>query len=106
MSEKEELLAKAREEHGEIAWYDLKHLGIVIIAAPANAEEYDSLVNRLANDKADKALAMRNFALACVVHPDRETAKKIFKAKPAFALKVGARGQELAGGEIEEQGKD
>jgi hypothetical protein len=102
----EETLAKAREDHGEIAYYNVPGFGLVIVAAPENEKEYDSLVNRLQDDKQDKAVAMRSFALACVVHPDRETAKKIFKKKAAFALKVAARGQELAGGEIQEQGKD
>lgn len=106
MDERDELLAKYREERGEIAWYDVPRFGLVIVAAPENEKEYDVLVNRLADDKHDKAVAMRSFALACVCYPDRETAKQIFKAKPAFALKVGARGQQLAGAEIEEQGKD
>lgn len=106
MSEREAILAKLSEEHGDIASFDVPGFGLVVLAVPDNDAEYNDLVNRLADTNADKAVAMRNFALACVVHPDRDTAKRIFKKRPAFALACCKRGQQLCGSEIKELGKD
>ncbi len=105
-AEESAVLAKLREKHGEIASWKVPGHGLVVAANPENAAEYDRLVNTLKKDDADASAALRTFALQCVVHPDREAAKAIFKAKPAFALKVAARGQQLAGAGIEELGKD
>lgn len=100
------ILAPFREKHGEIAYWDVPRFGLVVAAAPENQAEYHKLVNALKNDKADSALALEQFALACVVYPERAQAKAIFKARPAFALKVAGRGQALCGSDIEELGKD
>jgi len=102
----ESVLAPLRAKHGEIASWDVPGFGLVVAAVPENSKEYHRLVNDLKNPKLDAAVAMENFALACIVHPSREQAKAIFKARPAFALKVCGRGQELCGSDIEELGKD
>ena len=106
MADHEEVLAPLRAEHGDIAHWDVPGFGLVVAASPENPGEYHRLVNDLKDDKKDAAVALETFALACIVHPDREAAKKIFKKKPAFAVKVAKRGQELCGSDIEELGKD
>lgn len=105
MSDHEAILAPLREKHGEIAYWDVPGFGLVVAAAPDSEKEYDRLVNELNNAEIDKAVSLRTFALACVVYPDREQARTIFKRKPAFATKVAARGQKLCGSDIEELGK-
>lgn len=81
--------------------------GVIVAAAPENSKIYENLVNKLNNPKgSDTSFELIQFATACVVHPDRETVKAIFKKKPGLALKIANRCQELAGVEIEELGKD
>ncbi len=105
MTDHEEILAPLREKYGEIASWNVPGLGLVVAASP-NPQEYERLVNELNNPDADKAVSLRNFAISCVVYPeDRETVKRIFQKKPAFATKVARRGQQLCGSEIEELGK-
>jgi hypothetical protein len=100
------LVAELRAKHDDIAYWAVPRFGLVVAAAPENPKEYHRLVNDLKNDKIDSAVALETFALACVVHPTREEAKRIFRAKPAFALKVAGRGQRLCGSDIQELGKD
>lgn len=111
MSDHESLLEQLRQEHGEVAGW-VAEGQFVAIAGPKNPNSYKKLVNTLKNDKADGATALETFALECVVYPakadgtpDREAVKKIFGKKPAFALSVAARAQQLAGSDIEELGK-
>lgn len=80
--------------------------GLVVVAAPKNPKTYQTYVNSLAKDSIDKAVAMENFALSCVVHPSREDTKAIFVKRPAFAMKISGRAQELAGSDAKELGKD
>lgn len=108
MESNEEILAPLRAKYGEegIAVWPVPGWGLVVAAVPENEKEYDRLVNDMNDPNADKMVALRAFALACIVYPDRETAKKMFKAKPAFATAVAKRGQQLCGSEIRELGKD
>jgi hypothetical protein len=107
LEQHKELIDKARAKFGDIAIFSAPRgfSGIVILAAPQNSKLYDTFVNQLADDKIDKAVASRNFALSCTVHPDRDTLKKIFDKQPAFALKLVGRATELAGSEAKELGK-
>jgi hypothetical protein len=104
------LLDGIRTKHDEIVVFlaprGFEQVGLVVISAPSNPKIFQNFVNLISKDSTDKAVATENFALSSVVHPDRETAKSIFKKKPAFALKVAARAQELAGSDTKELGKD
>jgi hypothetical protein len=103
------IIAEIRSAHGKkIAfWYD-EDFGLVVIARQrgVNGEaNYNRLVNELQDPEQDKAIALKTFALSCVVHPARDEAKKIFENNPAFGLKVAARAQQLAGSQVKELGK-
>lgn len=105
-----DLLDKIREKHDEIAIYlapkGFESVGIVVIAAPLNPKIAQGFVNQISKDGVDKAVAAENFAINCVVYPDRATVKNIFIKKPFFATKIVGRAQELAGGDVKELGKD
>ena len=96
-------------EHGKgpnkIAYWEVPDFGLVVATKPKDPMEYSKLVNLLRQDEVDTNSAIAGFALKCVVHPDRETTKRIFKELPAFALTVGNRGQKLCGSGIKELGK-
>lgn len=104
------LLDPIRAKYDEIAVFvpprGFESVGLVVVAAPLNPKVFQNFVNLVSKDSTDKAVATENFALISIVHPDRETAKAIFKKKPAFALKVCGRAQELAGSDAKELGKD
>lgn len=115
LSAEEQLLAdnaaiidEMRSKYDDIAIYPAPKGfdGVVIIAPPANPKVFQNFANNLNSGKADVAVETINFALACVVHPDRATAKAIFAKKVPFAFKLASRAQELAGGEAKELGKD
>jgi hypothetical protein len=108
----ESKLVELLRAHGEIGAWPTPGNGLVVVAAPKNPKTYQNLVNALQDDKIDKAVELEKFALNCVVYPvtaegkpDRAAVKRIFAAKPAFALKVAGRAQELAGSDIVELGK-
>jgi hypothetical protein len=103
-----ELLAKLREKHDEIAIFPApkKFGGIIVIAPPPNHKSYQDYTNNLHNDRADKAAESTKFLLACVVHPDRETAKQIFVYRPGLVTPLSNRAAELAGAGVTELGKD
>lgn len=104
--EQEAIVEELRAKHGEVAAWVVPGHGLVVAAVPENPKAYHQLINDLKRDKVDTAIALENFALACVCHPSREDARRIFRARPAFASVVAKRGQELCGGEIQELGKD
>ena len=107
-SENADIIAKAESEHDEIAIYQAPKgfSGIVIVAAPSNPKTFQNFVNQVAKPETDKAVETQNFALNCVVHPDRNAMKAMFAKRPAFALKIAGRAQELCGSETKELGKD
>lgn len=107
--EHQKVIADATAKHGrKIAyWYD-EDFGLVVVAKPVGSQgkaNYHRLVNELQDADVDKAVALETFALACVVYPKRDEAKKIFEDNPAFALKAAARAQQLAGSQVKELGK-
>jgi hypothetical protein len=103
-----ELLCKLRDKHDEIAIFPApkKFGGIIVIAPPPNHKSYQDYINNLHNDRADKAVEATKFLLACVVHPDREIAKKIFEYRPGLVTPISNRAAELAGAGVTELGKD
>lgn len=104
-----ELIAKFREKHdGEIAIYaaPTKFGGIIVAAVPDNPKVTQAFINAVNDPKVDNAVAQENYALNSVVHPDKETTKKIFNRKPFLAAKIATRVSQLAGGDAEELGKD
>jgi len=109
LDQHEALLAPLRAKYDELAYFmpprGFEQVGLVVVAAHPNPKVYQNFVNQVSKDSTDKAVATENFALNCVVHPDRETAKAIFKKKPALGLKISVRAQELAGSDSKELGK-
>ena len=109
MDQHKALLDPIRAKYDEIAMFlpprGFEHVGLIVVAAHANPKVYQNFVNQVSKESTDKAVATENFALSCVVHPDRETAKAIFKKKPALGLKISVRAQELAGSDSKELGK-
>ncbi len=107
LADNAEIIEQARAKHEEIAIFKAPSgfEGIVIIGAPTNPKTYQNYVNQLAKNETDKAVETVNFALACTFHPDRATAKTMYAKRGAFALKVSAKAQELAGSETKELGK-
>lgn len=95
------------EQYGKskIAYWEVPDFGLLVAAKPKDPLEYSKLVNELKQEEVDANQAITSFALKCVLFPDAQTTKKIFKEYPAFALKVGKRGQELCGSNFKELGK-
>lgn len=102
------LIASLREKHGEIAIFEVPARlgGILIAAVPENPRVTEAFINAANDSKVDKAVAMRNYANASVVFPDREAAAEIFKKKPFLPSRVAARVSEMAGADAKELGKD
>jgi hypothetical protein len=109
MDQHKTLLEPLRAKYDDIAIFmpprGFEQVGLIVVAAHPNPKVYQNFVNQVSKDSTDKAVATENFALNCVVHPDRETAKAIFKKKPALGLKISVRAQELAGSDSKELGK-
>jgi len=107
--EDQKVIADATAKHGrKVAYWFDEDFGLVVVAKPIGAQgkaNYHRLVNELQDPDVNKALALEQFALACVFYPTREEAKKIFEDNPAFALKAAARAQQLAGSQVKELGK-
>jgi hypothetical protein len=104
-----DLIAKFREKFdGEIIIYAAppKFGGVIVAAVPESPKVTQAFINAVNDPKVDNALAQENYALASVVHPDRDTTKLIFKRKPFLAAKIATRVSQLAGGDAEELGKD
>ena len=99
------LFEKYGKSPSKIAYWEVPDFGLVVAVKPEDPLEYSKLVNLLRQDEVDTNAAIASFALRCVVYPDRDTTKRIFKELPAFALTVGNRGQKLCGSGIKELGK-
>jgi hypothetical protein len=107
--ENKQILADMRAQHGKkIAfWYD-EDFGLVVIAKPRGTigeANYNRLVGELHDPDVDKAVALKTYALSCVVYPSRDEAKKIFQDNGPFALLVAGRAQRLGGAQVKELGK-
>lgn len=98
-------LAALRAKHKVIGYWDVPGHGLVACTKPRPVV-FKKYVNELNNDKLDKGVVQEQFALHCIVYPDRKTAERILDDLPVFALKVAGRAQKLGGGNIEDLGKD
>ena len=107
LAEFEAILAPLREKYDEIAVFPApKRLGsIVVVAAPLNSKAYQVYTNNLHNDRADKFVESRKFALACIVYPDSEKAKEILEARPGLVTACSNKGAQLSGAGADELGK-
>jgi hypothetical protein len=103
----QELLAKLREKHDELAIFPApkKFGGIIVLAPPVNHKSYQDYINNLHNERSDKSVEATKFLLACTVHPERETAKKIYEHRPGLVTPLVNRAAELAGAGVTELGK-
>jgi hypothetical protein len=104
-----DILDPLREKHGgekKIQYWEVPDFGLVVATKPENyAAEIARLQNLLRNEDADPMPALRTFALKCVVHPDRDTARRIFDALPLFVSQVAIAGQRFCGSGIKALGK-
>jgi len=108
LEQHKELLDRLRVKYDEIAIWPAppRFGGIIVAAVPESPRVTEKFINEANDPKIDKAISMRNYALASVVHPDRETIQQIFTRKPFLPAKIAARVSELAGAETNELGKD
>lgn len=108
LAQYESILAPLREKHDEIVVLPApkKFGGIIVVAAPLNESAYQVYTNNLHNERADKYVEARKFALACIFHPDQQTAKQILQHRPGLVTTISNHGTSLAGAGTEELGKD
>ncbi len=101
------ILDPFRQKYGTkgIAYWEIEEGKLFVIRKPSKAQQH-KYVNELQKDGLDKALLAEQYALACVVHPVKTEAQKIFDELPVFSITVNARAQELAGAGVRELGKD
>lgn len=97
--ELDSILERLEAEHGKIEAWETEDVGLVVAARPKNAAaQYEALFNSLASEGDDKAVALRNFGLACIVYPtDAAKIATLKRDAPAFLLTVGTAGQKLCG---------
>jgi hypothetical protein len=102
-----EQVEKLRKEHGEIAYFHAAGFGLVVVASPKNPACFRQLFNDIHSGSYEERPreVQEQFALDCVVYPDRDRVATLLQSKPSLTLKLSVQGQELAGGEYEELGK-
>lgn len=107
LDKNKELIASLRDKYDEVAvWAAPPRFGGVIVAAvPLNPKIVQAFINAVNDPKVDKAVAQENYAMQCVVHPDKETTKQIFSRKPFLSAKIAGRVSEMAGADAKELGK-
>jgi hypothetical protein len=94
-----ELQAQCRKwvaDHEEIAIF-VTSRGPCIFRPPSQ-NDYERFVDRVANDKNSKAVALRELAQVSVLYPELPQLRIIFEKKPALPTAIGNRLVELAGG--------
>lgn len=98
---------RLRKEHGEIAYFHVSGFGLLVVASPKNPACFRQLFNDIHAGSYDERPreVQEQFALDCVVHPDRDRVATLLARKPALTLKLSVQGQQLSGGEYEELGK-
>lgn len=95
----ENLLEKLRAEHGRIAHVDVA--GQTIVCRKPKAGEFQQFTDKILSEKASKSTSAKQFVLAAVVHPDRESARTLLDEYPALTALLSSALQELAGGDLE-----
>ncbi len=108
LEQNRELIEGLRAKYDELAIWPAppRFGGIIIAAVPENPRVTEKFINDANDSRIDKAVSMKSYALASVVHPDRETTQQIFNRKPFLPAKIAQRVSELAGAEANELGKD
>jgi hypothetical protein len=105
-SEAEEL-ERLKKEHGDVVHYRVAGFGLLVVAAPTNPACFRQLYNYYnGNGSGEETRDIQEqFALDCVVYPERERVAALLQRKPALTKKLSISGQDLAGGEYDELGK-
>ncbi len=85
--------------------------GDLIVVRKCNPAERSRLVDRISDQKSGKqtstmSATMKELTLSCVVYPEKDTARGLLERYPALYDKFANRAYELAGGDVEELGKD
>lgn len=102
MDDLEGLLAELRSTHGAVDYVETED-GVVVVGRP-DAATHDQLIDQLSNEKFSRAIALRTFALRCVVHPEPQTAKTILTKFPFAADELATKAQELGKGRVRQLG--
>lgn len=104
-AEVEPIVAPLREKHGELGVFPIPGIGLVVVKSPG-FEAFSRFQNRMTTEGIDQAAEIFELVMSCVVHPDDQAARAIFKKRPYALQKALVRVRELGGSEIEDLGKD
>lgn len=100
--EEKKLFEELREKYGTVAAFRAPS-GEFVVIRKMNSGERKRMLDLY---KTDHARAHKESAQACVVHPARDAAKELLEKWPGMYDKLANRAYELAGGDVEELGKD
>lgn len=104
-----EILGPLLHKHGgrkKVTIWDVPDFGLVVAAKPPNAGNELARFRQLVGaEGVDPMPAIVQLALKCIVHPDQETARKIFDELPLFPTEVAKAGQRHCGLGMKELGK-
>jgi hypothetical protein len=101
-----EEVERLKKEHGDVAWY--RPGGKLVVLMEPKPIVYRQFFNEASAGGTDSRPEelFPDFVLDCVACPSRESVAAILQRKPALARQMALTGQELAGGGVEELGKD
>lgn len=102
-----EKLEELRREHGEVVWYMVPDVGLIVLAASKSPATYRQFFNAVSNGAEETSAeeTYTTFALDLVAYPKRETVAEVLKRLPCLAKKFCQSGDRLFGGGFEELGK-
>lgn len=94
----DEAMAKLREAHGELSEvYDPETGRMFVLTKPQNARAVLQRFQSVATGPGGRFEALEGLAKACVVHPDRDTLKRVFEDEPGLVFAIGEAGLGLLG---------
>lgn len=104
------IVQKLAEQYEDVAPFRLKS-GDLVVVRKCNPAERSRLVDRISDQKAGKGTStmsatMKELTLSCVVYPEKTAAKGLLERYSALYDKFANKAYELAGGDVEELGKD
>lgn len=107
MADSEKLQAELKEKHqGQVTFWEYEDYGLVAAARPEGGyADFKAFFDEANSGNLSTSVALCDFALKCIVYPDKETAQKLLEDYPDDAPDIcQAVREELLGGNIE-QGK-
>jgi hypothetical protein len=94
-----------RATHKKLAWWDVPGHGLLIASRPKHTQRYNDMADAMIDNAASKYDAQKEFALACVVNPDRPQAQAIFRDFPALYADVTRACRDFCSGSAKRLGK-